>query len=64
MRYHAQYELVMEFINQAGAMLDFAGKLGLIDSDESLAILRDFNADHPDLFQWLADEDKRLASEP
>jgi len=61
LRYHAQYELVMEFINRAGAMLDFAGQLGLIDSDESVAILRHFN---PDLYQWLADEDKRLSSGP
>jgi len=64
LRYHAQYELVMEFINRAGAMLDFAGKLGLIDSDESLAILRDIGKKHPELDQWLADEDKRLATEP
>ena len=64
LRYHAQYELVMEFINRAGTMLDFAGNLGLIDSDESIAILRDFKTEHPDLDQWLTDEDKRLSSGP
>jgi hypothetical protein len=63
LRYHAQYELVMEFVNRANAMLEFAGNLGLIDSNESLAIRRDLNTDHPDLWQWLADEDKRLSSE-
>ncbi len=31
LRYHAQYEVVMEFLNRAGAMLQFAGQLGLID---------------------------------
>ena len=64
LRYHAQYELVMEFMNRAGAMLDFAAKLGLINSDESVAVLRDFKTEHPDLDQWLADEDKRLSSGP
>jgi len=54
----------MEFINRAGTMLDFAGNLGLIDSDESIAILRDFKTEHPDLDQWLTDEDKRLSSGP
>jgi len=43
-------------------MLDFAVNLGLIDSDESLAILRDFETEHPDLDQWLTDEGKRLSS--
>lgn len=64
LRYHAHYELVMEFINRAGAMLDFAGKLDLIDSDEELAILRDLGTDHAELFYWLESEDKRLSSEP
>jgi len=60
MRYHAQYEVVMEFLNRAGAMLEFAGQLGLIDSEESGEILK---AISPELTQWLEDEDKRLESE-
>jgi uncharacterized protein YlaN (UPF0358 family) len=63
LRYHAQYELVMEFVNRAGAMLDFAGKLDLIDSDEAKAILQEVGKDHPELDKWLADEDKRLSKE-
>ena len=63
-RYHAQYELVVEFMNRAGAMLEFAGKLDLIDSDEELAILRDLSTDHPELLEWLDNEDKRLSAEP
>ena len=60
MRYHAQYEVVMEFLNRAGAMLEFAGQLGLIDSDENGEILRSIS---PELIRWLEDEDKRLDSE-
>jgi hypothetical protein len=59
LRYHAQYELVREFVERANAMLNFAGDLGLIDSDEVLAIRRD----HLDLSQWMANEDERLLSE-
>ena len=54
MRYHAQYEVVVEFLNRAGAMLEFAGQLGLIDSDENGEILRSIS---PELTQWLEDED-------
>lgn len=61
MRYQAQYEVVREFVASAGAMLDFAGHLGLIDSDESVAILRDVV---PELWRWLENEDQRLSSEP
>jgi hypothetical protein len=39
MRYHAQYEVVMELLNRAGAMLEFAGQLGPIDSEENGASL-------------------------
>jgi hypothetical protein len=60
MRYHAHYEVVMEFLNRAGAMLEFAGQLGLIDSEESGGILRSIS---PELTQWLEDEDKRLESD-
>jgi uncharacterized protein YlaN (UPF0358 family) len=60
MRYHAQYEVVMEFLNRAGAMLEFAGQLGLIDSEENGEILRSISSE---LTQWLEDEDKRLESE-
>jgi hypothetical protein len=63
LRYHAQYELVIEFINRAGAMLEFAGQLGLIESEEDAEIGRSVGRDHPELFQWLEDEDKRLSSE-
>lgn len=58
-RYHAQHELVREFIERAGAMSDFAGRLGLIDSGEDVAIVRD----HADLWQWMENEDDRLSSE-
>jgi hypothetical protein len=60
LRYHAQYELVREFVAQANAMLDFAGKLGLIDADENREISRSVA---PELWQWLDDEDKRLSTE-
>ena len=58
-RYHAQHELVREFIERPGAMSDFAARLGLIDSDEDVAIVRD----HPDLWLWMENEDHRLSSE-
>lgn len=58
-RYRAQYELVREFIERASAMLEFAGQLGLIDSDEDLAMRRN----HADLWEWMAKEDERLASQ-
>ncbi len=64
LRYHAQYELVREFLARAGASLNFAGQLGLIDSEEDGEIHRSFARDHPELFQWLEDEDKRLSGEP
>jgi len=63
LRYHAQYELVREFIARANTMLDFAGQLGLIESEEDAEIRRSAGRDHSDLFQWLADEDKRLSAE-
>jgi hypothetical protein len=49
----------MEFINRAGAMLEVAGQLGLIDSEENGEILRSISRE---LTQWLEDEDKRLES--
>jgi hypothetical protein len=60
-RYHAQYELVREFISRAGAMLDLAGQLGLIDADEDAEMRR---SAAPELAQWLEDEDRRLSAEP
>jgi hypothetical protein len=60
MRYHAQYEVVNEFLNRAGPMLEFTGQLGLIDSEENGEILRSIS---PQLTQWLKNEDKRLESE-
>jgi hypothetical protein len=63
LRYRAQYELVREFIVRANTMLDFAGQLGLIESDEDGEIRRSVGRDHPDLDQWLEDEDKRLLAE-
>jgi hypothetical protein len=58
-RYHAQHELVREFIERANTMSGFAARLGIIDSDEDVAIVRD----HPDLWQWMENEDDRLSSE-
>jgi hypothetical protein len=63
LRYHAQYELVQEFIARANTMLDFAGQLGLIESVEDAEIRRSVGRDHPELFQWLEDEDERLSTE-
>jgi hypothetical protein len=63
LRYHAQYELVREFIARANTMLEFAGQLGLIDSEEDAEIGRSAGRDHPELFQWIDDEDKRLSAE-
>ena len=40
LRYHAQYELVREFLVRANTMLDFAGHLGLIESEEDGEIRR------------------------
>lgn len=58
-RYHTQHELVREFIERASAMLNFAGHLGLIDSDEDVAMRRN----HADLWEWMAKEDERLSAE-
>ena len=63
LRYHAQYELVRDFLERAGTMLEFAGQLGLIGSEENGEIMRSVAHDHPELFQWLDDEDKRLSGE-
>ena len=59
LRYHAQYELVRAFIDQANGMLELAGHLGLIDPHENAEILRS----NPELNQWLEDEDTRLSGE-
>jgi hypothetical protein len=59
LRYHTQHELVRAFIDQASGMLELAGRLGLIGSEEEVEILRS----HPELFHWLEDEDKRLLGE-
>src|SRR6266853_288168 len=63
LRYHAQYELVREFITRANAMLEFAGRLGLIESEENGEMGRSVGRDYPELFQWLEDEDERLSTE-
>jgi hypothetical protein len=60
MRYHAQHEIVREFITQANGMLELAGELGLIDADEGAALRRE----HPDKWQWMENEDARLSYEP
>jgi hypothetical protein len=60
LRYHAQYEIVVEFMNRANAMLDFAGQLGLVTSEEDGEIRR---SAAPELAQWLAAADKRLSAE-
>ncbi len=44
-------------------MLDFAGRRGLIESEEDAEIRRSVARDHPELFQWLEDEDERLSTE-
>ena len=63
LRYHAQYEVVMEFLERASTMLDFAGRLGLIDPEEDGEIRRSVAHEHPELFRWLEDEDKRLSGD-
>ena len=57
LRYHAQYEIVREFIARANGMLELAGHLGLIGSAEDAEIRREL----PELSQWLEQEDKRLS---
>ena len=53
LRYKAQADLVRDFIAQASAMLDFAGKLGLFTPEEATAILQEFGSRHPELDDWL-----------
>lgn len=57
LRYHSQHELVREFIARANGMLELAGQLRLIDSQEDAEI----RLSNPALSQWLEDEDKRLS---
>jgi hypothetical protein len=64
LRYQAQHELVREFLHVAGAMLDFAGQLGLIDSDEDAEIRRAVGRDHPELEEMLMSESEPGQSEP
>ena len=59
LRYHAQYELVREFMARANGMLELAGQLGLIGPSEDADIRREL----PELSEWLEDEDRRLSSE-
>ena len=59
LRYHAQHELVREFLAGANAMLELAGQLGLIDPEEDGEIRRSFAREHPELHQWLEAEDRR-----
>jgi hypothetical protein len=54
---------VDQFLVRANTMLDFAGHLGLIESEEDGQIRRAVGRDHPELDQWLEDEDKRLSGE-
>jgi len=63
LRYHAQHELVREFLAGANAMLELAGQLGLIDPEGDGEIRRSFAREHPELHQWLEDEDRRLSDE-
>lgn len=53
LRYSSQADLVRDFIDSAGAILDFAGKLGLVNQDEAIAILRETGSAHPELDDWL-----------
>lgn len=57
LRYHAQYEIVRDFVAQANGMLELAGQLGLIGSAEDADIRKEL----PELWKWLEDEDKRLS---
>src|SRR5882762_384177 len=57
LRYHSQYELVREFITRPDTMLDFAGQLGLIESEEDGEIRRSVGRAHPELDRWLEDEE-------
>lgn len=56
LRYHAQYEIVREFIARANGMLELAAGLGLIGSAKDAEIRKEL----PELAQWLEEEDKRL----
>lgn len=56
-RYHAQHEIVREFIARANAMLELAFQLGLVSSDVYADLLRE----HPELAEWMANEDRRLS---
>ncbi len=53
LRYRSHAELVRDFTDSAGAMLNFAGELGLITQDEAIAILRDIGLAHPEIEEWL-----------
>ena len=64
LRYQAQHELVREFVKRAGAMLDFAGQLGLINPDEAVEILRAVGTDHPELGGMLMSEIEPGPSKP
>ena len=64
LRYQAQHELVREYLGRAGAMLDFAGQLGLIKADEAVEILRAVGMDHPEVEDMLMSENEPGRSEP
>jgi hypothetical protein len=64
LRYQAQHELVREFVSRAGAMLDFAGQFGLINSDEDAEIRKAVGRDHPELDDMLLSESQAGQSEP
>jgi len=53
LRYSSQADLIRDFIDSAGAMLNFARQLGLISEDEAIAILRETGSAHPELDDWL-----------
>lgn len=57
LRYHAQYEIVREFIARANGMLELAGRLGLIGSAQDAELRKE----PTELDKWLEEEDKRLS---
>lgn len=56
LRYRTQSDLVLEFVQRANAMMDFAGQLGLISPAESTRIVKAFWSAHPELEALLAND--------
>jgi uncharacterized protein YlaN (UPF0358 family) len=48
-RYRSMDDFLREYWSRAGAVSSFAAKLGLIDSEDALQVLVEFQKAHPDL---------------